>query len=253
MEKMNQNDRTQFLAVLQALVRAAKKNNNVITQQQLDKALQDFSLDAAQKQMVEDYLSSNNIGIDVPPDMDEVLTKEEHDYLKEYEEMVRSLPHPSGGELEALKIASMAGEKDAQAALTEYMLPKVIDIARLYAGQGVYLEDLVGAGNEALVRSVTLLAPLEGPEEVEGTIGKYIMDAMEDMIAANLDEKATDNAAVSRANRILEAADALADEIGRKVTVEELSSLKDIPEEDIYEAIRITGDNIENLVRKSEI
>ena len=152
-----------------------------------------------------------------------------------------------------MKIASMAGEKDAQAALTEYMLPKVIDIARLYAGQGVYLEDLVGAGNEALVRSVTLLAPLEGPEEVEGTIGKYIMDAMEDMIAANLDEKATDNAAVSRANRILEAADALADEIGRKVTVEELSSLKDIPEEDIYEAIRITGDNIENLVRKSEI
>ena len=70
MENMNQNDRTQFLAVLQALVRAAKKNNNVITQQQLDKALQDFSLDAAQKQMVEDYLSSNNIGIDVPPDMD---------------------------------------------------------------------------------------------------------------------------------------------------------------------------------------
>ena len=237
----------QFLAVLQALVRAARKNNNVITKEQLDKALGELGLDEGQMQQVTDYLTANHIGVDVPPDADEILTEEEHNYLEDYEAMVRSLPLPEGGELDAVKIAAMAGEKDAQKRLTECMLPRVIDIAKLYAGQGVYLEDLIGTGNEALVRAVTMLAPLEGPEEVEGTIGKYLMDAMEDLIAANLDEKAGDNEAVMRANKVLDAADALADAAGRKVTVQELAAESGLTMEEILEAVRITGDSIENL------
>ena len=44
----------------------------------------------------------------------------------------------------------MAGDRAARQQLTESFLREVADIARLYAGQGVPLEDLIGEGNVAL-------------------------------------------------------------------------------------------------------
>ena len=52
----------------------------------------------------------------------------------------------------------MAGETDAQQRLIEIHLADVAEIAKLYAGQGVLLEDLVGEGNLALSFGVTMLA-----------------------------------------------------------------------------------------------
>ena len=44
----------------------------------------------------------------------------------------------------------MAGEAGAVQLLTQMYLREVADVARLYAGQGVPLEDLIGEGNVAL-------------------------------------------------------------------------------------------------------
>ena len=107
------------------------------------------------------------------------------------------------------------------------------------------MEDLIGAGNEALVRGTKLLAPLEGPEEVEGALAERIMNAMEDLIAENLDEVSADQTAADTANKVLEKADELAKILGRKVSVEELAG--EVTEEEILDAIRITGNRIESL------
>ena len=59
----------------------------------------------------------------------------------------------------------MAGESDAQQRLIHLYLPKVVDIARLYAGQGVFLEDLIGEGNVALHSAVEYLNELKQAEK----------------------------------------------------------------------------------------
>ena len=246
------NPEGQLQYILRSMVAAARKNRGMITKDQLEKALAELKLSDDQMKMVEDYLKQNNIGIGEPLDAEEKLSEEEADYLKDYTEMVNAIEQPSGGELEAVEIQAMAGEKDAQSKLSEWMLPKVVDIARLYAGQGVYMEDLIGAGNEALVRGTKLLAPLEGPEEVEGALAERIMNAMEDLVAENLDEVSADQTAAEAANKVLEKADELSKLLGRKVTVEELAGEGEVTEEEIMDAIRITGNKIEALDYKTQ-
>ena len=131
--------------------------------------------------------------------------------------------------------------------LVEYSLRKVVDIARLYAGQGVYMEDLIGAGNERLLTAVTQLAPLEKPDEVDGYLGRRIMDAMEDLVASNLDEKAAEKAVEERVNLVADRARELAEELGRKVSVAELAREYDMDPEDIQEAVRLSGNAIGDI------
>lgn len=248
MDTQDQEKRLQD--ILRSLVRAARKNRGVIDKDQLDQALSELSLDDAQKKLVEDYLAANNIGIDVPLETQERLSEEEHNYLEDYRQMVEAMEQPQEGELEAAEIRAMAGEAQAQRQLAEWMLPKVVDIAKLYAGQGVYMEDLIGAGNEALVRATKLLAPLEGPEEVEGALAERIMHAMEDLVAENLDELSADQQAADMANKVLEKANELSELLRRKVTVEELAAEGEVTEDEIREAIRVSGNKIEAIAQE---
>lgn len=248
MDTQDQEKRLQD--ILRSLVRAARKNRGVIDKDQLDQALSELSLDDAQKKLVEDYLAANNIGIDVPLETQERLSEEEHNYLENYRQMVEAMEQPQQGELEAAEIRAMAGEAQAQRQLAEWMLPKVVDIAKLYAGQGVYMEDLIGAGNEALVRATKLLAPLEGPEEVEGALAERIMHAMEDLVAENLDELSADQQAADMANKVLEKANELSELLRRKVTVEELAAEGEVTENEIREAIRVSGNKIEAIAQE---
>ena len=122
-----------------------------------------------------------------------------------------------------------------------------VDIARLYAGQGVSIEELIGAGNEALVTGVRLLGHLDSPQDVDGEIGRRIMDSMEDLIAAMLDDNAMDRKMEDMVNLVADKAHELAEELGRKVTPMELAGEGDVTAEQIMEAVRLTGGKIEDL------
>lgn len=246
-QENRENQEKRLQDILRSLIPAARRNRGVIERDQLEKALSELSLSKEQEKLVEDYLAANNIGVDVPLDADEKLSEEENRYLEEYTKMVESMEEPEQGELEAAEIRAMAGEASAQRQLAEWMLPRVIDLAKLYAGQGVYMEDLIGAGNEALVRATKLLAPLEGPEEVEGALAERIMHAMEDLVAENLDAVAADESAAETANRVLEKANELSETLRRKVTVEELTAEGEVTREEILDAIRISGNKIDSL------
>ncbi len=76
-----------------------------------------------------------------------------------------------------------------RSAFIEIYLPQVIEISKLYTGQGVYIEDLVGEGNLALAQGVTMLGCLEHAKEAEGMLMKMVMDAMEELIQEDLTEK----------------------------------------------------------------
>lgn len=242
-----------FTKMLEALVRAAGHNHNTVTADQLKKAFDGMNLSEQQLQAVKDYLTAANIAIEgeTQPDPDDNLDEADHDYLEDYRQLVAGIEQPEEGVMDAIKINAMAGDKDAQNQLVELMLSKVVDIARLYINQGVYMEDLIGVGNEELTRSVRLLAPLEGPQDVEPFLAERIMDAMENLIEANIHEKATDADAETLANKVKEKADALADELGHKVTVEELAGQGELTEDEILNAIRLTGNKIETIDYKN--
>ena len=244
------DDREKQLLFLERLKKTAKKaadNGNTITEAELEEAFAYLALNDAQMAQVRDFLKAKGVGIGEALPIEEVISEEEMNHLREYEEMIDAIEIPSDNVLDAIKISAMAGETGAQKSLVEYSLRKVVDIARLYAGQEVYMEDLIGTGNEALLIAVTQLAPLEGPEEVDGYLGRRIMDAMEDLISMNLDEKAAEKVVEERVNLVADRARELAEELGRKVSVEELAKEYDMDPDDIREAVRLSGNAIGDI------
>ena len=141
----------------------------------------------------------------------------------------------------------MAGDGDARRRLTEIFLPQVVDIARLYAGQGALLEDLIGEGNVALSIAVQMLETAENASEAEGLIGSMIMEAMENHIAENTQQAQTGQKIADKVNRVADQARELAESLGRKVTLAELADETGMSLFELKEAVDLSGDAIEDI------
>ena len=209
------NKEVLFAQTLEQVRKTAKEQGNCISEEQVKEAFAELDLSNEQLQMVFDYLLKHKIGIGQPMDPDEFLTEEEKDYLQEY--------------------------------LIEIHLADVAEIAKLYAGQGVLLEDLVGEGNLALSFGVTMLGSLEKPDEVEGMLGKMIMDAMEEYIAEHAENSKIDKRVEDKVNKVADKARELAEELHRKVTTEELMEETGMSRKMIEDAIRMSGFKIEDI------
>lgn len=240
----------EFTEILEEVKRKARAGQNFITGAEIEEAFSSLSLNEEQMELVYTYLRENKIGIDEPADVDASLEEEERNYLDTYLEALEALPKATQGEREAITLSAMAGDQDAVKRLTELMLPEVPQIAKLYAGQGVSLEDLIGEGNVALSLGVTMLGALEHAHEAQGMLGKMIMDAMEDCIAQSEAEEKSDRKIADKVNKVADAANALREELRRAVTVEELMEESGLSRKAIEDAIRISGDKIESIETK---
>lgn len=246
----NMNQEVVFARTLEEVRNLAKEQGNCITKEQIAEAFSKMNLAEEQLALVEDYLIKHKIGIGEPVNPDDYLTEEEVNYLDTYLEELKQMKQVSEGEKEAITLNAMAGDTSAQAKLAELYLPQVVEIAKLYTGQGVYLEDLIGEGNVAVAMGVTMLGCLEHASEVEGMLGKMIMDAMETAINGNLDEAQKDKKVADKVNEVADKAKELAEDLQRKVTIEELAQETTLSEEEIREAVRMSGNNIEYIEKE---
>ena len=240
-----------FAKTLEQVRKQAKEQGNCIEREQVEQAFVSLSLSKEQLDLVFDYLEKHKIGIGEPVDPDEYLSEEEINYLEEYQKELALLETVSEGEKEAITLSAMAGEAHAQKKLIDIYLPQVVEIAKLYSGQGVFLEDLIGEGNVALTIGVTMLGCLEHAKEAEGMLGKMIMDAMEDYISENMAEEDKDKKVLGRVKKVAKKAKELSEELRRKVTVEELSAETGMSENAIREAMQLSGYTIEEIENPS--
>ena len=236
-----------FANTLQMLQEEAKKNGNIISEERVREAYSAVDLNEEQMMMVFDYLKKKHIGIGEALKDEDFLEKEEIDYLQIYMDEIGALPQYSDGEKEAYTLSAMAGDVDAQGRLVEIFLPDVVEIAKLYAGQGVFIEDLIGEGNVALAAGVSMLGALEHASEAQGMLGKLIMDAMEDYISECSDEVKADEKVVNKVNKVSEKALELSEELRRKITVEELMAETGMSKKMIMDAIRLSGNAIDTI------
>lgn len=241
-----------FAKTLEQVKRTARSQGGCVSKEQVEEAFAPLSLDEKQMTLVYDYLHGNRIGVGEPVDPDEYLADEERDYLETYLEELRALPELAPGELEAVTLSAMAGDADAQSTLAQAYLPQVAEIAKLYAGQGVFLEDLIGEGNVAVAAGVTMLGALEHASEAQGMLGRMIMDAMEEYIAENVAESNKDQKIADKVNKVADAVRELSEELRRKVTIEEVMTESGLSRKAIEDAVRMSGGKIEDLESGAE-
>lgn len=236
-----------FADRLQELRNTAKKQAGILTKGQVEDAFLEFQFDDEKYEMVYEYLRKHNIGIGEPVDAEENLTAEERNYLQMYLEELSALDTVTDGQKEAFFLQAMAGENNAQESLIRIFLPQVVDVAKLYTGQGAYLEDLIGEGNVALTIGVRMLGAFQNAGEAEGALVKMIMDAMEEYIEENAEADKKEKRVADKVNKVADAAKELAEAYGRKVTAEELAQESRLSVKSIEEAVRLSGGKIEDL------
>ena len=236
-----------FAARLKKIKQLARNQGGMIQEKQVRDAFADMHFDEGQMKLVFDYLAGQKIGIGEPLNPEDYLSEEEIDWLDSYLESLTGLAELSDGEKEAVLLSAMAGDGDARRRLTEIYLPQVVDIARLYAGQGALLEDLIGEGNVALSIAVQMLETAENASEAEGLIGSMIMEAMENHIAENTQQAQTGQKIADKVNRVADQARELAESLGRKVTLAELADETGMSLFELKEAVDLSGDAIEDI------
>lgn len=240
---MEQNQ-TNFANILEELRDTARVQGNMLRSEQISGAFGQWQLDDGKLALIHEYFRSHHIGIDEPGDTEDNLSGDDVNFLEMYLQELRECPPVSDGEKRAVIMSALAGDSDAQAKLVEIFLPQVVEISKLYAGQGVFVEDLIGEGNVAAATAVTMLECVDGIDEVEGFIGRMIMDAMEELISEDSDNRQIDENVLDRVNEVNDKARELYDTLLRKVTVKEVADELGITEEEVREAVNFSADTI---------
>lgn len=241
------NQELEFAKKIEEIRELATLQGGVLSKEQVEASFGEIGMSPEQLSPVYDYLKTKKIGIGEAVNPDDYLSTDEVDYLVMYKESLSELPVLTEGEKQALYMAAMAGEEQAKKSLIENMLMDVVDMAKLYTGQGVLIEDLIGEGNVALSMGVEMLGALEEPAEVPGMLAKMAMDAMEELINEEADNKKVDDKLVDKVNKIADAAKELAGDLGRKVTVDELAAEGKFSKKAIEDAVRLSGKKIEDI------
>jgi len=242
---MEQNEKL-FAKILADITKEAKAAGNVISEERIKEAFASLSLNDEQLAMIKDYLEKSRISVGGDADPNALLDMDDMDYLGTYLAELESIRIDERMR-DGIIISALAGDLSARKDLLTLFLPYVADLSKLYAGQGVPVEDLVGEGNVALAMGCEMLDCVEKSEEVEGFLGKMIMDAMERFIAENGRSAEKAGKVADRVNKVADAAKELAEALLRKVTPAELAAESGMSEEEIKEAMLLSGYKIEDL------
>ncbi len=241
-----------FVAKLKELVELGRSQGNMITKEQLEVHIGDMNLEEVQMNLIGEYLIENKIGLDESANLEDALTEEEKNYLDQYLEEIKAFDEFSKHEIEVMILQALNGEKEAKDELTEVFLSRVVDIAKLYTGQGVLVEDLIGEGNIALILGISMMGCCEDPSEVEGMLMKMIMDCMEEAISQSLEVAEGDRLVAERMNELSEKVEELVEVFQRKITLEELSKETSYTVDEMRDWILASGTQIEMLEQNEE-
>ena len=236
-----------FAEALEQLRETARLQGNMLTSGQISEAFEEWKLEDAQLLLIHDYLKNNKISIDEVNDSEENLSDDDVNFLNMYLDELKELPRVSDGEKRAVMMSALAGDGVARERLVKLFLPNVVEISGLYAGQGALVEDLIGEGNVAVAMAVTMLECVEGVDEIEGFIGKMIMDAMEEYISETADSRQAGENVLEKVNDVNDKAKELYDSLLRKVTVKEVADEMGIGEDEVREAVKFSANNIEYI------
>ena len=241
----------EFLRNLVKLRAEAKRQRGQITKEQVDRFFIGSDITPEQLSYVYDYF--NNLrGVKLVTELSESKPAKKMESVSKNGRPVYTRESPEDGQKRRIArireiLEAPKDTPDIIELFSEMYMDEVEDIARLYEGQGVPRDDLIGEGNVAVVIASRSLELCETPEEVEALVVRMVMNAMENVI---IDESAWGDEALQilkRVNEVNDRAKELSEDLNRRVTVEEIALELDTSPEHIQDIMKLTGDQIEYI------
>ncbi len=261
---MNQNE---FLEKVHGLLALAKDRGGSITEEMMEMPFAGENLDADQLLSLRSYLKANGVSIIEEDDAADKEASEdenkgvsaksgkkavkmtaakntgkmENKEKKIYQSYLEELKLVKGYQPEeeaALFERKMAGDAAARMLLVEGNLKKVVELAGNYAGRGVPLSDLVQEGNMELL----LLVDEHNGSGFQKAMEQRISKAMEYLIEESSNQDAFKNRMADMANRLMDASEEFADDIGEQPTIEDLARQLNVAPDEVEAVMKMSMD-----------
>lgn len=241
--------RAEFLNKLNGLVAVAKGQGDQITIDEVKAYFADTGLTEEQLELVFDYLLAQKVVVKGYIKMTEAAeekityTDEEEAYLKEYQNDLQVFKEAADGEKEALFQKLIDGDASVKNRLTEIYLKEVIEIAKEMYHPEIFLGDLIQEGNVGLILGLDMLTEVDTAHD---TIVNQVKQCMQMLIEEHTEVKSRDNKMVEKVSMLDESIKALTEELGRKVSIQELAVYMGMTEEEIEDILRLMGEESED-------
>lgn len=240
--------RAEFLKKLNGLVAVAKGQGEQITIDEVRAYFADAALTEEQLELVFDYLLAQKVVVKGYIKMTEAAeekvtyTEEEEAYLKEYLNDLEAFKEEKAGEKESLFAKLIGGDASAKNRLTELYLKEVVEIAKEMYHPEIFLGDIIQEGNVGLILGLDMLADVATAHE---TIVNQVKQCIQMLIEEHAEVKSRDNKMVEKVTMLDESIKTLTEELGRKVTIDELAVYMGMTEEEIDDILRLMGEESE--------
>ena len=242
--------KAEFLKKLNDLVTVVREKGNQITVSEVKTYFSGMDLNEEQIELVFDYLLTQKVVVkgyikmDMPVSEETqlVLTEDEEAYLKEYQEDLKAFKPVTEQEREALFEKLINGDPNAKNRIVEIYLQEVIEIAKEMYHPEIFLGDLIQEGNIGLILGAELVMDIETAHQ---TITEQIRQSMQMFIEEHTELSNRDKKMVEKVSMLDEAITTLTEELGRKVTIDELAIYMGMTEDEIEDILKLTGEESE--------
>lgn len=231
----------EFKSKLSDILKLADEQGNRMSLEDIEKFFEEDRLSKEQINLVCDYLLSQKVAVtgykiepgiikdaeDKPAD----LSSEEQEYLEEYLQ----------------DIENMKGSSEDPRLV--YYLPQVVDAALQMHRSEVFLGDMVQEGNMSLMIA---LGKYEDCKEDEAAVMDEVRAGMHAFIESLTEVKRRDKKMVSQVAELDETIRHMTEDMGRKVSVDEVAEQLGMTGEQIEAVLKLAGEEVGEVDEESD-
>ena len=219
-------EKLQLREKLTGILKICESKENVVLKEEVEAFFQEDNLTPEQMELVFDYLLSQRVIVKgyvkaggsviaaSGKEGNSVFSSEEEQYLAVYEK-----------ELQVMK------RDEPFAAL----LPRIVEMAKEMHRPEVFIGDLIQEGNMGMMLAAN-------QTEEEETMLLMARESMQALLESQTEMKLQDRKMVEKVNNLDEQIKKLTEEMGRKISVDELVELMGVSEEEIEDILRLAGE-----------
>ncbi len=273
---MSMDNKNKFQEMLGDILEVARVQGNQLGMNEIKDLFGDMNLNESQYEHIFAYLAANHIAIKgyvageseytkalqkEQEKEEEVLDQpegqgnskktgrtdtraEDSAYLKMYLEDIKAMKQSTAEEEKILIDKIINGDDIAKNRYIEGNLHFVVKLAEEFKNRGVSMEDLIQEGNIGLISSLESISGIGEAGQVKAVVTDFIRKFMEAAITEQNDSSSFEKSIISKLNYIRDAADELAEDLGREADIHELAGYINMTEKEIADVINMSVEGV---------
>lgn len=224
----------EFREKLAGILEMAEGQENTLLLEEVEKYFEEDCLSAEQIELVCDYLLSQKVAVSGYRKAKGMVTE------KDNSDRQSLSPQEQAYMAEYLESLSTAGMEDNN--LKGYLI-KTAELARQLYNPEIFIGDLIQEGNVSLIAA---LEKYRGKDAGEQRIMDEVRQGMQIMLESQTETRRRDKKMVQQAAQLDEKIKNLTEEMGRKVSVDEVAEQMGMSEEQVLDVLKLMGEEVPN-------